>query len=234
MVGEKRNIKNMESWEKYKFNGLEYKVWQVYKAYENQARKRGDFRNYLPTKEDPRASKNWKYFEQVLDNFSHDTFFDPFIFMEAQFRNLTKGETLFPAQLKTKSAVNKYNEHKESLKTRDTNSDSKAIMENLASTYRFLKKWWKNKDLPKDSYKEFFTRNDGELLSEGMLFCLQSMISKYFMAVSKHFNEEYGNLLSDMKWEIIPPKELRSYKIKLILDQDAYNFAKEVFNGEIL
>jgi hypothetical protein len=223
----------MEPWEKYKFNGSEYKVWQIYKAYKNQAKKRGDFRNYLPIKEDPRESKNWKYFEQVLDNFSHDTLFDPFVFMEAQFRNLSKGETLFPAQLKTKTAVKKYIEHKDALRVVDVDSSSKVMMESLAATYRFLKRWWKNKGFEKDSYKEFFTRIDGEILSEGMLFCLQSMISKYFMAVSKHFNEEYNNLDLDMKLEIIPPRELKSYRIKIILNQDAFSFAKEIFNGEI-
>lgn len=224
----------MEIWQKFKFSGEEYKVWQIYKAYEFYARKRGDYRKYLPVKTDPRQGKNWKYFEQVHQNFAKDSMFDPYIFIEAQFRNVPRDKTIFPAQLKTKVAIQKYHDHREALKVRDNVDESKRIIENLASTFRLMKKWWKKNDLPMDSYREFFTKSDTEMMSEGMLYCLQGMISKYFMSVSKHFLREYEKLDPDIKWEIVQPKELRGYKIKLKLDNDAYSFAKEVFNGEIL
>lgn len=224
----------MEIWEEYKFTGAENKVWQIYKAYEVQAKKRGDFRKYLPAKTDPRQAKNWKYFEQVYQNFSHDSMFDPYIFMEAQFRNVPKDRTLFPAQLKTKPAIEKYKDHREALKVKDPITNTEAILESLAATCKFLKKWWQRNSLPTKSYKEFFTPKDGELMSEGMLFCLQSMISKYFMSVSKHFRQEYGKLDPDMRWEVVSPDDLKRYKIKLMLDKDAYNFAKEIFGEEII
>ncbi len=223
----------MEPWQKFKFNGIEYKIWEIYKAYESQIRSRGDYRKYLPTQTDPRNGKNWIYFKQVYDFFIKDTTFDPYIFIEAQFRNIQKEKSLFPAQLKTKTAIQKYYTHRDSLKVKDFGNNSVIIMENMAATFKFLKKWWKRHNLSKDSYREFFTKGNEEIMSEGMLFCLQGMISKYFMAVSKHFLKEYELLDSDIKWEIINPKDLKSYRIKLKLDEDAYLFAKEVFNGEI-
>jgi len=224
----------MEVWQKFKFNGDEHQVWQIYKAYEHHSRKRGDYRKYLPAKTDPRQAKNWKYFEQVHQNFSKDSVFDPFIFMEAQFRNIPKDKTVYPAQLKTKVAINKYKEHREALKIKDDGDETARLINNMAATFKFMKKWWKQHDLPMDSYMELFKKAGTEMMSEGMLFCLQGMISKYFMAVSKHFLREYEQLDPDVKWEIVSPKELRGYKIKLKLDDEAYSFAKEVFNGEIL
>jgi|SRR5208337_2759905 len=224
----------MNTWEKFRFNIKERSVWEIYKAYQLAIRKRGDFRNYLPTKEDPRESKNWKYFELTYENFSQDAMFDPYIFIEAQFYNIPKGRSIFPAQLKTKLAVERYREHREALKIKDFNTDSKAIMENLAATYRFLKKWWRRNKLPLNSFNEFFRVEESELMSQGMLYCLQGMISKYFMAVSLHFNREYRKLDDDFKYEIIDPEDLKSYRTKLALDNDAYDFARQVFVGEIM
>jgi hypothetical protein len=223
----------METWEKYRFTSAECKIWQMYEAYYFQSKKRGDFRKYLPTQVDPRNSKNWKYFEQAYDNFSQDSVFDPYIFMEAQFRNVPKGKTVFPAQLKTKTAVERYRAHREALKVKDFSSNTTVIMEGLAATLIFLRGWWKRKNLPQHSYAEFFKRIENEMLSEGMLFCLQRMVSKYFMAISVHFNEEYKRLDSDMKLEILPPQELKSYRIKMMLNKEAYDFAKELFGREI-
>jgi hypothetical protein len=224
----------IEIWQKYNFSSADYKVWQIFKAYEFFARKRKDFRNYLPVKTDPRNAKNWTYFKSVSENFSKDPMFDPHFFIEAQFRNLPKGSTIYPAQLKSKVAIIKYKEHREAIKVNDTDSKTKRLMENLAATYKFLKKWWHQHNLPLGSYKEFFTKKENEIMSNGMLFCLQGMISKYFMAVSKHFLEEYNKLDSDLRWDVIPPDELKGYKITLKLDQDAFSFAKEIFDNEII
>lgn len=224
----------MEVWRKFEFNSAEYKVWEIYKAYESHVRKRGDYRKYLPTKTDPRTGKNWTYFQQVYDTFAKDTVFDPYIFIEAQFRNVPKDKSVFPAQLKTKVAIQKYHDHRDALKVNDSTDETERIMENLAATFRLLKKWWKQHDLPMDSYRQFFTVAEGETMSDGMLFCLQGMISKYFMSVSKHFLREYNDLDSDMKWEIINPNDLKSYRIKLKYDENAYSFAKQVYNGELL
>lgn len=224
----------MKVWEEYDFSSADFQIWEIYKAYEQFARKLNDFRKYLPTKIDPRDGKNWKYFKQIYDNFSSITSFDPYIFIEAQFRNIEKGKMLYPAQLKTKTAIKKYEEHKAALKIVDVNSNTEKIISNLASTFKFLKKWWKKNKLLMDDYNSFFTCKDGELLSEGMHICLQGMISKYFMSVSKHFLREYKSLDLDMRYEVIPPEKLKSYKINLILDTEAYDFAKELFNSEII
>lgn len=223
----------MEVWQKFNFTTEEYKVWEIYKAYELTVKRRGDYRKYLPTSSDPRTGKNWKYFKEVFNNFEKDSTFEPYIFIEAQFRNVPKNKTIYPAQLKTKIAIKKYQEHRAAIKVIDVDANTKRIINNLAATFKFLKKWWKQKELSIDSYREFFTKDQDEMLSTGMYFCLQGMISKYFMAVSKHFLREYNNLDSDIKWEIITPKKLRSYKIKLKLDTEAYSFAKELFNSEI-
>ncbi len=93
---------------------------------------------------------------------------------------------------------------------------------------------WKQNNLPKDSYAEFFRPEENEMMSKGMLFCLQGMISKYFMAVSIHFNREYNKLDGDYKGEVIDPKELENYRVKILLDKYAIDFARNVFVNEIM
>lgn len=224
----------MEIYERFDFTKKDYEVWQIYQAYEHFAKKNGDYRKYLSTKNDPREHKNWQHFEAVFERYKEDSTFDRYIFMEAQFRNMTKGKTIYPAQLKTKTAENRYHEHREAIKIKDHSSKTENIIQSLAATFKFLKKWWKQNGLMMDDYASFFSKADEELISTGMAFCMQGMISKYFMAVSKHFNREYHSLDSDYKWEVVTPDELKSYRIALRLDEDAYDFAKELFNGEIL
>ena len=223
----------MEIWQKYKFTQREVKIWELYKAFQQVSRKRGSFRKFLPESTDPRKSKYWKYFEETYRHFEKDPMFDAYSFVKAQFRNFPKGKEMWPAQLKTKAAIERYQEHKEAARMQDENSGTKRKIENLAATFKFLKNWWKRNDLEMDDYKSFFEPKTGEVLSEGMIYCIQNMISKYFIATSKHFNLAYSKLDPDLKWEIITPKELRSYKINLKLDTEAYAFAKELFNGEI-
>jgi hypothetical protein len=226
----------MEIFQEYNFNSKEIKIWEIFEAYKKFCNKAGYFMKFLPTKTDPRESKNWKYFESVFERFKKDSVFDPYIFIEAQFRNLEKGKIIFPAQLKTNIAVEKYKEHRESLKIKEegTTTITEKIMTNLANTFMFLKKWWSNKELIKHDYGSFFKKKDGEIISEGMYLCMQNMISKYFMSVSKHFLREYNKLDSDIKYEIIELKELENFRVRLKLNSYAYEFAKEIFKGEIL
>lgn len=224
----------MEIYERFSFTKRDYEIWQIYKAYEHYAKKNGDYRQHLSTKNDPREHKNWRHFEAVYDRYENDTTFDAYMFMESQFRNMTKGKTIYPAQLKTKAAEDRYHEHREAIKVKDTSSKTEQIIQSLAATFKFLKKWWKRNNLMMDDYASFFKKDEGELISIGMSFCMQGMISKYFMAVSKHFNREYRGLDPDYKWEVITPNDLKSYRIALKLDEEAYDFAKELFNGEIL
>lgn len=224
----------MEIYERFDFTKKDYEVWQIYKAYEHYAKKNGDYRKYLSTKSDPREHKNWQHFEAVYELHDQDPTFDAHIFMEAQFRNMTKGKTIYPAQLKTKSAENRYIEHREAIKAKDVTTNTDQIIHSLASTFKFFKKWWKQNGLLMDDYASFFAKDSTEMISTGMAFCIQGMISKYFMSVSTHFIREYKDLDPDYKWEVVTPQELKSYRIALRLNEDAYSFAKELFNGEIL
>ena len=210
------------------------KIWEFYQVFHKVSRKRGAYRKYLPEAKDPRKSKYWKYFEETWDLVKDDTTFDPYIFVEAQFRNVPRGKEIWPAQLKTKTALKRYKEHRNSIKMVDSVSQSEQIMTNLANTFRFMKKWWKRNNLSKHDYEAFFSKEESELISDGMNYCLQGLISKYFMSVSSHFLAEYKALDPDMKWEIVRPDELRAYRIKLKLDDEAYDFAKDIFKGEIL
>lgn len=224
----------MEVWQKWNFNLKEKSIWELAQAYHSYNKKRGLYRNFLPSKTDPRESKNWKYFEQVYTIFENDPTFDPYLFIEAQYRNIGKDKALYPAQLKTKKAIENYKEHRDNSKIIDRNSDTERILINLTDTYKFLKKWWKNNGLKIGDYESFFAIKDGEIISDGMSYCIQGMISKYFMAVSKTFNKYYYRLDPDIKWEIIPPKELKSYRVHLKLDEDAWDFAKDVFKDEVI
>ena len=224
----------MKIWEKFGFSGRDQKIWEIYQVFYQASRRRGAYRKHLPENTDPRHSKNWKYFEEVWEQVKDDTTFDPYIFMEAQFRNVPKGKAVWPAQLKTKTALKRYKEHRDAIKIVDTVSQSEQIINNLANTFKFMKKWWKRSQLKMDDYEAFFRKSEGELISDGMNYCLQGLISKYFMSVSEHFLVEYKALDPDMKWEVIRPDELRAYRIKLKLDDDAYDFAKGLFKGEII
>jgi len=223
----------MEIWQKWEFSLKEKQIWEFAQIYHSFNKKRGMYKKLLPIKSDPRESKNWKYFEQAYNNFENDSTFDPYIFMEAQYRNLSKDKVLYPAQLKTKTAIEKYKEHRNSKKLSDENSDTEKILINLANTYKFLKKWWKRNEKEIGDYESFFKISEEEFISEGLSYCIQGMVSKYFMAVSKTFNKYYHKLDTDIKWEIIEPDRLKSYRIHLKLNQDAWEFAKDIFKGEV-
>jgi len=226
----------MEIFEEYDFTGRDCRIWEIYKAYQRFCNQRECFIKFLPHKKDPRESKNWPYFAAVYEFFKKDSMFDPHIFIEAQFRDLPKDKIIFPAQLKTKAAAIRYNEHKEALKIIEENviTDTEKIMTNLANTLTFLKKWWKKNNLLEGDYSSLFKKDSNEIMSEGMILCMQNMLSKYFIAVSIHFNREYNKLDSDIKCEIITPKELENFRVQLRINEYAYNFAKEIFEGEIL
>lgn len=223
----------MEIWRKFEFTMREKEIYELAKAYENYNRKRGVYKKFLPTKTDPRNSKYWRYFEQAYSNFENDSQFDPYIFIEAQYRDLDSNKILYPAQLKTKTAVKKYEEHKENKKIIDETTETERILINLTDTYKFLRKWWKNNDLKKDDYESFFKIEEGELISDGMSYAMQGMISKYFLSVSKTFNKYYHRLDPDIKWEICRPKELESYRITLKINEEAWEFAKDIFGEEV-
>lgn len=223
----------MEIWQKFNFTVREKEIYEIAQVYQKFNKKRGDFKKYLPIKTDPRESKNWKYFEQLYSIFESDSTFDIYIFMEAQYRNLEKTKVLYPAQLKTKSAIEKYKEHRENKKMVDVTTETERMLINITNTYKFLKKWWKRKELPINDYESFFAVKTGEIVSEGFSYCLQGMISKYFMATSKTFNKYYQRLDPDVKWEIIPPDELKSYRMTLKLNEEAWEFTKEIFGQEV-
>lgn len=227
---------SIEMFQKFNFNGKDCRVWEIYEVFKSFCNQRKCFMNFLPTKTDPRENKNWKYFEEVYNKHCKSSVFDPYIFIEAQFRDLPKDKILFPAQLKTKVADVKYEEHRNALKIKESSfiSDTEKIMTSLTNTMIFLKDWWKRKRLVKYDYVSFFKKNNGEVISEGMSFCMQGMISKYFMSISEHFNREYNRLDEDMKYEIIEPEELTNYRVKIRLDEYAYKFAKEIFKDEII
>jgi hypothetical protein len=224
----------MKIWEKFGFAAREVKIWELYQVFRRESRRHGIYRKFLPESKDPRKSKYWKYFDEAYSNFESDSTFDPNIFVEAQFRNVPKDKEVWPAQLKTRAAAKRYKDHRSSIKMVDTVSQSEQIINNLANTFKFMKKWWKRNQLNMDDYEKFFEKEESELISNGMNYCLQGLISKYFMSVSKHFLEEYKKLDPDMKWEVIRPDELRAYRVKLKLDDDAYDFAKDLFKGEII
>jgi hypothetical protein len=223
----------MKTWERYKFNTKEQKIWELYLAYTRANRERNYIRNLLPKTTDPRKSKYWTYFEQVIENFKNETTFDPYFFMEAQYRNLSKDKILWPAQLKTKEAIKKYKEHRQSQMIIDYTSETEKIIYNLATTCKLIINWWKrNKKSKNDYYSFFLEKKSDSIISEGVNYCLQGMISKYFMAVSKHFEKAYKELDPDIKWEIIEPDDLKAYRINLKTNKEAYDFAVDIFGSE--
>jgi hypothetical protein len=227
-----RNL-TLEVINKFDFTIRDKEIWELAQIYQQFNQKRGNFRKFLPSNKDPRESKYWQYFEQAYSIFENESTFDPYMFIEAQYRNIPKEKIIYPAQLKTKAAVDRYKEHRESKKMVDATSKTKNIMTNLANTYNFLKKWWKRNGYDIGDYDSFFRPKENEFISEGFAYCIQNMISKYFMSTSIHFNKYYEKLDSDVKCEVIEPSELKKYRTKLKLDEEAFEFAKEIFGGEV-
>ena len=219
---------------KFNFTFKEKRIYELAQEFMLFNRNRGDFRKYLPDKKDPRESKYWVYFERLYDLLGKKDDFDMYIFLEALYRSEDKQKILYPQQLLSKNAIIKYKEHKENKQQLNVNSTTEVIMLNLTNTKKIINRWWRKNNKNKEDYESFFAPKENDFLSDGMVYCIQGKISKYFMSISKTFNKYYMLLDNDVKSEIITANELKKCRLDVKLDQYAWSFAKEIYGKEVL
>lgn len=184
---------------------------------------------------DPRNCSHWKYFEKLYYKYKDYSDFDIYWFIRAQLNKLDKNQVLWPAQLLLKKAETNYKEYIESQKliAQNANESEKAIIEALKHDYELIKNWKKDNNIK--SYKELFeVRREGSIMSDGIYLCLQGMISKPFMAISKSFLDLYVNnkLDPDIKEELISKEEIKLYRGIINHNDKIKRFVKEKFASE--
>ena len=229
----------------------EKKIYHLYEVFQNRTNRRGVVTKWIPqasrksvadydqTGEYPgdfiRNSKNWKYFEETYEMFEEDQNFDEQIFIDSVFRNIPKTKRIFPAQLRTKKIIQQYKDYRMKLKMTDQVSTEKRIMRDISNTYKFISRKMNKKKLDANDLNNFFTDvKDNNIISEGIFFCIQEMISPFYYSISKSFEDAYSELDQDVRDEIIDGERLLDLRMLIKLKKFTYNFAKELFGRDIL
>jgi hypothetical protein len=227
----------------------EKQIYHLAESFERRTKKQGEFTHWIPSAETKscynferdgkhpgdklRESKNWAYFSDVWEIVKDDPNFDIDIFMDSVFRNLPKDKQIFPSQLRTKRVLENYKEYRMALKMSDKVSDEKKMMEDIATTAKFIKR--KIGEINSQSLTSFFNDiKDNNIISEGIFFCIQEMISPFYLVVSKSFEEAYNNLDKDIKDEIMDEDRLMTLRTLVRLKTPVYRFAKRVFDEDII
>lgn len=227
----------------------EKKIYHLAEAFERRTKASGDFTHWISSAENKgcynydrdgkhpgdkiRESKNWIYFSELWEIVKDDENFDIDIFMDSVFRNLSKGKTIFPSQLRTKRVLENYKEYKMALKMSDKVSDEKRMMEDLATSYKFIKR--KIGDVNEESLASFFNDiKDNNMISDGVFFCIQNMISPFYLAVSRSFERAYSGLDIDVREEIMDEDRFMKIRALVRIKSPVYRFAKKIFDGDII
>jgi len=233
-------------------NSEERNIYYIAEAFLNFAKSKNDFTKFLPsaeTKSCPnyerdglrpadsiRNHKNWEYFGRVWERFKNDPTFDADIYLKSISRHISKDQKLYPAQLATKKNFDYYIEYRESLKFNNSKSDdNKKIMEGIIQTYKLIANKVGVKKLTQQNLYDFFNKPKSEsIISEGLLFCIQEMISPYYFSVSKSFIAAYKNSDKDIQNEILEIERLKDMHRLTIVNKKVYDFLKKVFDGDIV
>lgn len=236
---------NEEVWRDLTYDEkMAYKIADQFTRY---TMKRGQYNRWIASAEsnpqDPdiapgdkiRSSKNFRYFLDVWNMYKNDSSFDIIIFIESVFHNLPRNKKIYPAQLKTKRVYNNYKEYRMRNKMSERIGTVKRVMEDLARTYKLIKKKIDVETLTeKDLYHFFNDVPEGQLLSEGAFLAIQEMISPFYMAISKSFRKMYFNLDKDVQDEIIDKDKLNNIMALMRLKSRLHGFAKRLFGKDVI
>lgn len=121
------------------------------------------------------------------------------------------------------------------MKMSKTISTEKKMMQDLASTYKFIRMRLGIDKLSETDLDYFFSHvKDKNILSDGIVCCIQQMLSPFYMVISKAFMKAYLNLDRDVQDEILGPGDYENLRILVKLKTPVYGFAKKVFGDDIL
>lgn len=249
----KNNMLNLEIWAD--MTSDERNIYYIAEAFSKFMKSRGDTRMYCPSARTKtvqthdqygdevrpadkiRNSKNWQYFKRVWERFETDQAFDAEMFVESIAKHLPKTSKLYPAQLATKKHIKGYLEYRKSVKMRSNQKDEdiKRIMTDIQRTYKIIqRKTGITKLTQKDLYDFFNKPKDNNILSEGLILCIQEMISPYYFSVSKAFLRAYKDADPDVREEIISLDRLKDMRALTHVKTRIYNFVKKIFGDDIL
>lgn len=239
---------NDEIWQDLSYD--EKMAYKLADEFSRQSRKVGNPRKWIASAESKvrihpdsderpadkiRNSKNFKYFLDVWDMYKSDQNFDINIFIDSVFRNVPRGTSIYPAQLRTKKTYNNYKEYRMRLKMSERVGSIKRIMEDLVRTYKTISRKMDKKMLTEDDFYTFFNEiKEGSLISDGMLFAMQDMLSPYYLAISKSFRKAYFNADKDIQDEIIDKDKLENIKSLVRLKTRVHGFAMRIFGKDII
>lgn len=182
-----------------------------------------------------RNSKNWTYFIETWEVYKDYQGFDPYGFIDSVFINLPKGKRIFPAQLRTKKVFEQYKNYRLKQKMGTNVSTEKQIMQHIATSYKFIKNRVGVDSLTyQDTWSFFNDVNPGNIISDGILCCIQEMISPFYLVISKSFLHAWNNLDQDIKDEIISLEKLSELQSLVKIKTKAFNFAKKAFGADII
>ena len=182
-----------------------------------------------------RESKNWKYFVDVWEIFKDTPSFDVEIFMDSVFRHIPRDKNITPAQLRTKKIIQNYKEYRMKLKMSDNISDEKQLMRAMLSTYQFIARKLNKSKLSFDDIYSFFNDvKDNNVVSVGLFSCINEMISPFYMAVSKSFEDAYTSADEDIRDEIMTFEKYQRLRALVKLKTRVYGFAKKIFGKDIV
>lgn len=249
----KLNQINMEIWKD--MDSDERATYHIAEAFTKFMKGRGDKKNYIPSirvktvkRQDKygdecnpadhiRNAASWQYFERVWEKFETDATFDAEIFMESISKHTAKTTKIYPAQLSKGKYIDGYKSYRQSIKMRSNNKDEdlKRILTGIQRTYILIqRKTGVEKPGQMDFHDFFNTPREGSLISEGLLFCMQDMISPYYFAVSKAFLRAYRDADPDIRDEVITLDRLKDMSILVKTKDRVYPFVKKLFGDDIL
>ena len=222
----------------------EKKAYHIAEAYHKAIAKRGIFFKALTSAEAKnyedanhiRAHKNWKYFTTIADEFKYSNAFDAGQFMEAVFREYEKEKFPLPAQCVTKTAIRKYKEFREKMRNIQKD-DEKSCREQIYYSGKYIQSKVGGRDIY--SVERFFldvlNDEDGEasMFTLGTYAAMSGLISPLYFSVSKSFWKAYATMDQDVRDEIMEKDRLTDMAVWVRLHTGLYDFACQVFPGDI-
>lgn len=235
----------------YDMSYRERQIYHIYEAFQKRTNKRGQTQKWLPQANSKgfydyerdgkypgdkiREAKNWKYFEDVYEEYEDDQLFDPEIFMDAIFRRLAKKDHIFPAQLRTKINRDYYKDYRMKLRMTSNTTKEKEMMGDIINTYKFIRRRLNKEELTFQDLNKFFNNTeDNIIVSDGLFCCIHEMISPFYYVVSKSFQTAYNNSDIDIQEEIITQEEYNHLRGLVKIKTRVYEFIKKVFKEDII
>lgn len=184
-------------------------------------------------RKDPRSINKWDAFQKLYNKFKDDGFFNIYWYVKAQLIHMPKDRSLWPHQLLTQKAEKNYFEYCENRKIVVKSDKTLDMMSALAQDKKLIKEWFKDNNTV--SYTKLFEHIPaGLLISDGIFYAIQGILSICFLAISRTFLKTYKDLDIDVQQEIAETDQLVLIRNKLKSDKRAYAFAKRVFGDEII